>query len=345
MPTKKPKKSEEVICNICKADPTKTKKDWTFKNLAGLRGHESMVHKRPQTFDKITEQEKADLKDLSKLKDKMTSKESFDPAEIDEIKEKLKPLKTRQTLRDAAAEQSLRTQIAEDKSREQKAQKDSHGDDESPYADKDFKKILLQKSMLAGQDNTQPLLSLQSQISQTQLDTTKQMAAITKDVQDKRIEDLKAENERLRKEGSASGKIEEIKAGAKLLGLTKKGEESDMNKMVEMVLSNVQHIPKIVNAIQNKAAGEALSKYGITPEQNPPTENISPEQTQIPNTVTPQEQELQPNMPAPAPEQMPTDEELLTMKNLRDDYSPLQNYPNLEFSRNQYLAAPTSTAT
>ena len=83
-----------------------------------------------QTIDKISEQEKSDLKQLSEAEEIMASKKDFAPGEIDELREKIRPTIARQTLRDEVAREDLLAKKEENLKRQRQAKKDRDDDDE-----------------------------------------------------------------------------------------------------------------------------------------------------------------------------------------------------------------------
>lgn len=254
---KKDEKKEDWICNICKADSKLTKKDWTFKNKAGLMGHDSLKHsKPPEKIDKESEQEKYDKRELSDLseimKSRMQNPEKFSPEEVDSVRSAIQPLKERQMLRQGVAVEELRARQEEAIKRQRTAKQD----DDEDYAPswKDIDKQKRRKIAYGGENNSmdqfyQAQMLRDDRIREREreidrenfkerLETQKQIFQIGADSNKQTFEILKQQVADAKREKDPIERLKEFKDWASSEGLSKEGE----SMVNTLITNNMPHV-------------------------------------------------------------------------------------------------------
>ena len=140
--------------------------------------------------------------------------------------------------------------------------------------------------------------------------------------------------------------FEMIKSMQSVIGEKEGGSSEVINQIAKSIIPPIVDFGK---KVFEKKQGQPNPQQLQNPQQPQEiiTENISPNANQInnPNLIEQEQAHVPTQSPAPQPEQFPSDQELLNNPQLRDQYSPLANYPNLQFATDQYLTAPTSTST
>ena len=305
-----------------------------------LTNHKKFCQFNPDNMKKIETAQDA-KSEILKLKEAVAT---ITPEQNQQIKEKLTELDqpTEQSFREQkekdieADRQDLRsdqTKLEKIKVAQQLQKFDAS--DPSKMSFQDWKEMKMITSL--GSDNSSnnllPLLiQMQDKQNQSQLENQKQIFELIRE-QDKKSMDVLDKFD----------KIESIGAKwAKKLGYTKRdsGEKSGMDYIAEIV-GNIaeKNLPKLLDI------GKQSMDMKQQSQQNPATPEPGIAENIPTSQVNEQEQAHVPTQsPAPQPEQFPSDQDLLNNPQLRDQYSPLKNYPNLQFATNQYLA-PTSTAT